>query len=58
MEKVFCNDKENEIVNEESEESCGLIFPFKIQVSYPFHIFFKSIGTNYKSSHQDLFNPC
>ena len=28
MEKVVCNDKENEVVREESEESCGLIFPF------------------------------
>ena len=26
MEKVI--DKENEVVKEESEESCGLIFPF------------------------------
>ena len=28
MEKVICNDKENGVVKEESEESCGLIFPF------------------------------
>ena len=28
MEKVICNDKENEDVKEESEESCGLIIPF------------------------------
>ena len=28
MDKVKCNDKEIEIVKEESEESCGLIFPF------------------------------
>ena len=28
MEKVICNDKEIEVVREESEESCGLIFPF------------------------------
>ena len=28
MEKVFCNDKENKLVKEESEGSCGLIFPF------------------------------
>ena len=28
MGKVICNDKENEVVKEESEESCGLIFPF------------------------------
>ena len=28
MEKVICNDKENKVVKEESEENCGLIFPF------------------------------
>ena len=28
MGKVICHDKENEVVKEESEESCGLIFPF------------------------------
>ena len=28
MEKVICNNKENEVVEEDSEESCGFIFPF------------------------------
>ena len=28
MEKVVCNGKENEVVKEESEKSCGLIFSF------------------------------
>ena len=28
MEKVICNDKVNEVINEDSEGSCGLIFPF------------------------------
>ena len=28
MEKVFCNDKANEVVKEESEESCDLTIPF------------------------------
>ena len=29
MGKVTCNDKENEVVKEESGESCGLSFHFK-----------------------------
>ena len=28
MEKVICNEKESKVVKEESEKSCGLIFPF------------------------------
>ena len=28
MEKFICNNEENEVVKEESEESCSLIFPF------------------------------
>ena len=39
---VKCNDKENEIVKEESEKSCGLHFHYKIQVSCLFHFFLVS----------------
>ena len=59
MEKVIGNDKENKFVKEESEESCVLkSFYFKIQVSCPFHLFFKIVGTNYRSRHHDLFKSC
>ena len=55
---VKCNDKENEIVKEESEKSCGLTFPLQdsSELSIPFLSSFKSVGTNSRSSHQDLFN--
>ena len=60
MNKVKCNDKENEIVKEESEKSCDLTFPLQDsgELSIPFLSCFNSFGTNYRSSNQDLFNCC
>ena len=46
MDKVICNDKENEIVKEESEEHCGLTFPLQDSGELSFLFCFKSIGTN------------
>ena len=58
MDRIKCNDKETEIVKEESEDSCGLIFPLQDsgELSIPFFSCLKSIGINYRSSHQDLLN--
>ena len=58
MDKVKCNDKENEILKEKSQESCGLTFPLQDsgELSIPFLSCFKSFDTNYRSRHQDLFN--
>ena len=54
---VKCNDKNNEIVKEEREEICDLIFPFQDtgELSIPFLSRFKRVGSNYRSSH---FNSC
>ena len=56
MDKVKCNDKENEIVKEKSEESRGLTFPLQDsgELPTPFLSCFKSFGRNYR----DLFNCC
>ena len=56
MDKVKCNDKENEIVKEKSEESRGLTFPLQDSGELPtaFLSCFKSFGRNYR----DLFNCC
>ena len=56
MINVKYNDKENEIVKEESEEKRGLTFPLEdsSELSISFLSSFKSAGTNNKSSHQDL----
>ena len=60
MNKVKCYDKENEIVKKENEESGGLTFLLQdlSELYIPFLSCFKSFCTNYKSSHQDLFNCC
>ena len=56
MDKVKCNDKENEIVKEKREENCGLTFPLQDsgELPIPFPSCFKSFGRNYR----DLFNCC
>ena len=50
MDRIKYNDKETEIVKEESKESCGLLFPLQDsgELSVPFFSYFKSVGTNYK----------
>ena len=56
MDKTKCNNKENEIFEKDSEESCGLTFPLQDsgELFITFLSSFKSVGTKYKSSHQDL----
>ena len=50
MDRIKYNDKETEIIKDESKESCGLIFPLQDsgELSVPFFSYFKSVGTNYK----------
>ena len=42
MDRIKCNDIEAEIVKEESEQICGLIFPLQDSGSCLFHFFLVS----------------
>ena len=60
MDRIKYNDKETEIIKDESKESCGLIFPLQDsgELSVPFFLISRALAQITRSSHQDLLNCC